>query len=336
MRESYLEWPPGSLTDAKSVLIDWNISARLEAIHRQQTTDATVKLPAADRVRLLNLANSMREDAVLITGLSAAESEVRRAPSNPDLIRYESRADLAAFYLSSGRDYLHHLLVGGESGGLQIESIGGSDSTFEALGLHRWVVVPYSALLKAVEIDILMSADPLEKLDRYRFFLERELQVSPSREGWVGFLLLAGRPQSKARARRLLKLDSSSGDLRDRVWGAAWDLLYTRMPSMVESSVFRGRVQLPLTFVTDDAALVDVLRGVTPVATVRNLIGTELTGDQLDFSELLPEAAELLLRYMGREARRINASSRGLTSRRIRRAMSISRQIEARLARAGK
>src|SRR5690606_36118561 len=121
-------------------------------LHRRQAAGEPINTATPEMARLRNLADSIPEDAVLITGLSAAESEVRRFARAADSARYSSRADAAAFYLSAGRSYLSHLLAGGASGGLVIESAMDPAASTPLEPLRRWIVVPYAALLKAVVI----------------------------------------------------------------------------------------------------------------------------------------------------------------------------------------
>jgi hypothetical protein len=189
------------------------------------------------------------------------------------------------------------------------------------------MAVSYSALLKAVEVHLSHTGSVEEKVDAFRFFLERILKASPSREGWVGFLLLGGMPESQQRARRLLKIDGKS-NLFDSIWGATWDLWYTRMPTMVQQSIFSARVKTPLTFVTDDEALVQVVAGLRESFPIRNVLGTEFGADQPDFDELVPAVRPLVQGYMARDGNRVITSSRGITRATMRGAQYEARQLE--------
>ncbi|EPR75370.1 hypothetical protein ADILRU_2326 [Leifsonia rubra CMS 76R] len=99
------------------------------------------------------------------------------------------------------------------------------------------------------------ASNPRDDVDAYRFWLEHELKFAPSRESWLGFDFLGGIPTEAAKVRRLLKLDSSIGELSDRVWGASWDLFYTRMVRLVAQAPYKRVVPNPLVFVTDDSGL---------------------------------------------------------------------------------
>jgi hypothetical protein len=327
MRESYFQVPADSLTSAQSVLLDWNISARIEHLHRRQASAEPLNTSTPEMIRLRNLADSIPERAVLITGLGAAEPEVRRLPRGEDLDRHTSRADAASFYLSEGRSYLRSLLDGGASGGVSIKPAPDAPPPVSLDPLRRIIAVPYAALLKAVQIDLLSVGSAEQKVDEFRFFLEHVLKASPSREGWVGFLLLGGTPENRQRARRLLKLDSK-GDVLEKVWGAAWDLMYTRMPIMVQLPVFHGRVQLPLTFVTDDSALLDAIDGLTGSVQFRNDRGIDLAGDEVDIDAVLPSVAATLRSYMARDGKRVALRSRGLTNSVMSRGVYEARRIE--------
>ncbi|CAN5521913.1 hypothetical protein BH09ACT4_BH09ACT4_12550 [soil metagenome] len=327
MREHYFDLPVGGLTSARSVLLDSNISSRVEHLHRRQQAGRRIDPLAPEMIKLRNLADAIPADAVLITGLSALEAQLRRMPRETDNERYNSRADAAAFYLSSGRDYLRTLLAGDIGRGLTIESAPGTAALAPLDPLRRWMAVSYSALLKAVEIHLAHTGSAEEKVDAFRFFLERDLKASPSREGWVGFLLLGGLPESKQRARRLLKIDSR-GNLFDNVWGATWDLWYTRMPTMVQQSIFQARVKTPLTFVTDDDALIQVVAGLRDSFPIRTALGTEFGADQPDFDMFVPGVRPLLAAYMARDGNRVITRSRGIARATMRGAQYEARQLE--------
>lgn len=327
MRERYFDLPAGSLTSARSVLLDSNISSRVENLHRRQQEGGKINSSTPEMTKLRNLADAIPADAVLITGLSALEAQLRRLPRETDDANYNRRADAASFYLSSGRDYLRSLLDGKYGRGLTIESAPGTAPLAPLDPLRRWMSVSYSALLKAVEIHLTYTGSAEEKVDAFRFFLERVLRASPCREGWVGFLLLGGLPESQQRARRLLKIDSR-GNLLDSVWGATWDLWYTRMPTMVQQSIFSARVKSPLTFVTDDEALVDVVAGLRESIPIRNAMDAEFAADQPDFDVFLPGVRPLLEEYMARDGTRVITRSRGITRATMRGAQYQARQLE--------
>lgn len=304
----------------------------MERFHKQQLRGDPIDGTSIEAIRLRNLALSIPVGAELISAVSASEPETRRRQTVGDSARYDSRADLASFYLTEGREYLLALLDGQPSGGLVIQSndSGRRDDTFEVM--REWLQVSYAALLKAVEIDRTSMSPPADKVDTLRFWLEHQLGVSPSREAWLGFLLLAGPPRERQMVRRLLKLDSRA-DILDSIWGAAWDLMYTRLPSLYEQSMFRKHARLPVTFVTDDSALIDAVASIVPTLGVVNAHGVEFTGDEIDTSAMSEEVLQVLRPYMAREGERILMRSEGMTTQVLRRAAYEVRRGEQALLR---
>lgn len=323
--------PANGLSSARSVLLDWNISARIENIHKRQLAGTPLNLGAAEITRLRNLALSIPSGASVIGIFSAAEPETRRLAREPDQQRYNARADAASFYLTEGRDYLLHLLDGGESGGLVIES---EDIAVDAwvTWLRSWFMVPYAALLQSVVIHNEALATPEERIDRYRFWLEHELRVSAGKEAWIGFCLLAGERDHPDRVRRFLKLNGSA-DICESVWGATWDLMYSRLPAVLSQRLFRSHVDLPAVFMTDDEALVDVLDHLSPTLGVENARGVEFTGGQVPIEDLDERVHPMVRAYMYRQRQRVLLRSEGITPKVMRRAEYLARLAERRLSR---
>jgi hypothetical protein len=330
MREKYFEMPPGLLTTAGTVMLDWNISARIANIHRRQAKFEQLNLSAIEMGRLRNLVSAIPPEAEILGAFGAAEPETRRTTGLPDVDRYNQRTDIASVYLSKVPDYLLHLLAGGVSGGLTIESEP-DDVPYEPKMLRSWFMVSYAALLKAVAIDRENGLSRVERVDRFRFWLEHELRVSASREAWIGFLLLAGVGDYADRARRLLKA-GGSGDIRDSVWGATWDLMYTRIPAVMAQPAFRGEWKLPIVMVTDDSGLVDALTGIRTVYIVENAHSVGFSGDEVDVSALHDDVRLIVRSYMSRERERMMHHSRGMTRAVLKRAAYLARRSESEIA----
>jgi hypothetical protein len=330
MREVFFELPANGLGSANSVLIDWNISSRIAALHKRQLESSPLNLSAVAMTRLRNLALSIPAEAQVISIFSAAEPEIRRLESIADPARYNTRADAASFYLTEGREYLIHLLDGGETGGLVIESEIMPVDGWVAW-LRSWFTVSYAALLQAVVIHNEAIADPEERVDRFRFWLEHELKVSASREAWIGLCLLAGVGETPGRVRRFLKLDGS-GDIRDSVWGATWDLMYSRLPGMFALPAFRQYADPPAVFVTDDEALVQVLEHLSPAFGVENAVGLQITGGAIPIDLLDPRVHQTVRAYMDREKRRVLMRSEGMTPAVRSRAKYLARKAQSQLS----
>lgn len=330
MRETFWEIPYCGLTAAGTLVLDWNISKQLSSIHRWQERFEPVRLSSPESTRLWNLVSSLPEEVEILGALAAAEPETRSSSLSADIDRYNLRNDVAAVYLSRFPDYLLHLLDGGKSSGLVLEPVP-DDAPFSPHPLRDWFMVPYAALLMAVAISRNPNRSRADRIDDYRFWLEHELKVSPGHEAWIGFKLLGGKGDVPAQAARLLKLGSSK-DLANSIWGATWDLMYTRMPEMMALPPYRGQWRLPLVFVTDDTALVEALGGRIASLAVVNDRGVALNGSQLDLELLHDDAAAIVRPYMRRETQRVLSNSRGLNAGMMKRAARLARSLERQLA----
>lgn len=326
MRSAYHEVPEGSLASAGTVMLDWNISARIANIHRRQSTFEPLNLNAIEMERLRTLVNTIPVGAEILSAFGAAEPETRRMHTESDVARYNERTDVASVYLSQLPQYLLHLLDGGESNGLVIDSEL-DEIPFKSDAIRSWFMVSYAALLKAVAIERESGLSRVERVDRFRFWLEHELRVSASRETWIGFLLLAGRGDHPGRARRILKI-GKTGDVCDSVWGATWDLMYTRIPSVLAQPMFRGAWKLPITFVTDDSGLVEAMASTKTVLTFENAQGVAFSGDQVDLAVLHEDVWPLVRSHMARQSEHVMLRSQGMTTKVLRRAAYLARRLE--------
>lgn len=310
-------------------MLDWNISNRIANIHRRQTNFQPLNLSTVEIERLRNLLEALPEDVDILSAFAAAEPETRRTARAVDSDRYNERADIASVYLSHVPDYLLHLLRGGVSGGLVIESHPDGE-TYQPEVFRRWFMLSYAALLKAASIYREGRGARTDRVDDFRFWLEHELRFAASREAWVGFMLLGGTGDHPGKMRRFLKLDGS-GDLRDSVWGATWDLMYTRIPSLMATPNFRGLWKLPMVFVTDDTALVEALAGITTPLIAENANGVYFSGDSMDLTALHEDVRPIVRDYMRREIKRVMTASNGISDTASNRAAYLARRIERHL-----
>ena len=326
MRRAYLELPAGSLATAGTVMLDWNISARIANIHKRQLSFQQLNASAIEMDRLRSLVSAIPPGAEILSAFGAAEPETRRMQAVSDIDRYNQRTDIASVYLSQAPEYLLHLLDGGESGGLVIDSPP-DDAPLKPDVLRSWFMVSYAVLLKAVALEHEKGLSYVERVDQFRFWLEYELRVSASREAWIGFLLLAGVGDQADRARRILKVGKNV-DICDSVWGATWDLMYTRIPTVLAQPAFRGTWRLPIAFVTDDTGLVDALASTRTVFTVENAHGIAFSGDEVDVTVLHEDVRPLVRSHIARQRERVLLHSQGMTTSILRRATYLARGLE--------
>lgn len=310
-RSTYFDIPRGGLAWAGTVMLDWNISARIENIHRRQARFEPLNLTSVEIERLRHLVLTMPRGAAILGAFAAAEPETRRTARAPDVDRYNTRTDVASVYLAQVPDYLLHLLDGGESGGLLMDSVA-DDFPYEPDPFRAWFMISYATFLKAASLHREHLNSRRERVERFATWLEHELRISPGQEAWIGFKLLAGRGDQPGKAERLLKLGPPQG-VADAVWGATWDLMYTRIPRMMNMPLSLETWPLPISFVTDDAALVDAFDGSRSPFLVTNANGVTLGGGHLDLTLLHDDAQPTVRDYLKRERLRVLTRSPGLT-----------------------
>lgn len=325
-RSTYFEIPLGGLPWAGTVMLDWNISARIENIHRRQARFEPLNLTSTEIQRLRRLVLAIPRGAAVLGAFAAAEPETRRAPQAHDVSRYNARTDVASVYLAQAPGYLLHLLDGGDSGGLVIDSVA-DDYPYEPDPFRAWFMISYATFLKAASLHRERLNSRRERVERFATWLEHELRVSPGQEAWIGFKLLAGRGDQPGKAERLLKLGRPRGSA-DAVWGATWDLMYTRIPAMMTVPPLRGTWPLPILFVTDDAALVDVFDGRSSPFLVTNANGVTLDGGHVDLTLLHDDVQPIVRNYLKREKLRVLTRSPGVTDDAMNRAAALAQSLE--------
>lgn len=329
-RSTYFDIPRGSLAWAGTVMLDWNISARIENIHRRQARFEPLNLASAEIERLRHLVLAIPRDAAILAAFAAAEPETRRTAQAHDVDRYNTRTDVASVYLAQVPHYLLHLLDGGESGGLVMDSVA-DDLPYEPDPFRAWFMISYATFLKAASLHREQLNSRRERAERFATWLEHELRISPGQEAWIGFKLLAGRGDQPGKAERLLKLGRPRG-VADAVWGATWDLMYTRIPLMMNAPPLLGRWPLPISFVTDDAALVDAFDGSSSPFLVTNANGVTLGGGHVDLTFLHEDVQPIVRDYLKREKRRVLTSSPGLTDDSMNRAAGLAQALATHFA----
>jgi hypothetical protein len=326
-RETFHEYPTSSLAHARTVMLDWNVSARLEAIHKAQLADEAISIGAEQGLRLRHLVEAIPSDAKLVTAVGAAEPELRPAATLMNVEKFNRRANIPAFYLDSWGDYLLHLLDGGKSELRELPPVT-NEATDEAKGLHPWLVTAYAALLKAADIKRRSNGSAPERAEEYRFWLEHEFKGAPSREAWLGFVLLGGSPSHAQGVSHFLKLTRGGGSRPADIWGAAWDLSYTRLVGMVDHGQLKGSVAAPLCFVSDDNHLAEVMKSVSSVGAMAGVARSPFVADALDGTLLAPEVFDIFAAYAQRESKRVVERSKGLTRTLMNRAAYEALQLE--------
>ena len=105
MRKAYLELPSGSLATAGTVMLDWNISARIANIHKRQLSFQQLNASSIEMDRLRSLVSAIPPGAEILSAFGAAEPETRRMQAVSDIDRYNQRTDIASVYLSQVPEY---------------------------------------------------------------------------------------------------------------------------------------------------------------------------------------------------------------------------------------
>jgi hypothetical protein len=333
-RIAFHYYPRASAYEARTFVLDWNVASRLTAVYEGTTFSKDPRLQA----RLIDLDRRIPAGAKVIPGFAAAEPEARPTRDSFDASRLYSRTAIAIAMLEQGRGMMSDFLRGGIDpkqtvNPLQI-SAGRSGNPLELAKV--WIWPTYCVLLKAVVLEKTIQ-HPDERVDKFEFWLNHTLGYRPSREIWLGMLLLAGTPKGKDLARNLLKLNLASSQT-DRVadlWGGAWDVFYTRLPGFSTDPKFLGEFGRPFVLVTDDTKLDDAINAVHLIDTVSSQAGVQLGREYMQLDGLIdPDHRSRVEQALAKISKRITDRAKPLTVNALRRAVArqatiLERELEA-------
>lgn len=334
-RSEFLYYPKENADTAKTFLLDWNVASRLVSLHGGQrfTESSTTQ----ERIR--DLGRRFPSGGAAITGFAAAEPEVRPTPVGQDSERMVNRARIAVDMLEQGHDSFADFL----DGSVDPSSIVGIDTEPAAPGRadefgEIFVRPTYAILLKALALKLGGGASE-RMVDEYRFWLRAELEYRPTREVWLGMLLLAGSSKGRALVENMLKLGKAvSPEQRFKdLWGAAWDITYTRLVAFSADRSMWPELPRPFVFVTDDAKLYEAFEDVALVGMTRTASGVPAGLDHLPFEgfvdESLQDVVESAMSSLSSVAAAEKRSPNRIKSNAVSKAKSEARRLEGEISR---
>lgn len=321
-RIAFHYYPQASAYEARTFVLDWNVASRLTSVYEGTTFSSDPRIQA----RLIDLDRRIPAGAKVIPGFAAAEPEARPTRDSFDASRLYNRTAIAIAMLEQGRGRMSDFLRGGIDPKQVVTpremSAGRSGDPLELA--RFWIWPTYSVLLKAVVLEKTIQ-DPDERVDQFEFWLNHTLEYRPSREIWLGMLLLAGTRKGKDLARSLLKLNlaSSRTDRVADLWGGAWDVFYTRLPGFGADPNFLKEFGRPFVFVTDDTKLDDAINEVHLIDTVPTQSGVRLGREHMRLDGLIdPEHRPRVERALVNISRRITDRVKPPTGNALRRVVA--------------
>lgn len=334
-RSEFLYYPKRSAAKAQTFLLDWNVASRLVSLHGGQRFEGS----PATQERILDLGSRFPSGGAAIAGFAAAEPEVRPKPGGQDPERMVNRARIAVEMLERGHDHFPGFLDGsvGPKSIVQVDSEPASRSRIDEFG-DIFVRPTYAILLKALALK-LGGGSAESRVDRFRFWLRAELEYRPTREVWLGMLLLAGNSKGLALVENMLKLGKAlTPDQRFKdIWGASWDIMYTRLVGFSADRGMWPELPRPFVFVTDDAKLYEAFEEVLLIGMARTATGVSAGVDSLrveglveeSLSHSVQEAMESLSEVAAAERR----TSNRIKSHAVSKAKSEARRLEGEIRR---
>lgn len=273
-RHEFFYYPNSAQGGPKTIFLDWNVATRLESLYNGNTLSQSPEI----QQRLLNLAQIVSEDTVIVSGFAASEPEARPSDAPAQQERFNKRANIALELLKSPEHSLEKIMKGQISAKQLVDETTPTATEFEPQKFSNyWIRPNYVVLLKSFLLSH-KNISTVSKLEELRFFLKSEINYRPSRELIVGTLLIAGNNEGRSLATSLLKSEKTrtSEQRVNDLWGAAWDLFYSRLPGFQTASPIFGDLRSPSIFVTDDEKLLDTISGISLLGTLRDSHGLDI------------------------------------------------------------
>lgn len=288
--EKYSYFPSQYDGHIRSLLLDANITAHLDSIARKGSSFVGKDV----RPRMADLVKRLHDDVVVMPGLGAAESVLRRGEELPNFFNYYRRSRNAKRLLVDDRDMLLAWLNGDEvqpdsstSGeGEYLEE--DRDSDFKIV--RQDMIVPsYAMLLTAYKL-YLDKGKEVSHIRELQSFAE-EIYGRGSREFMLGCLLLAGNSNGRSMALNIMKLHDEKNlkDTLNALWNTSFDLTYSRIATQPLLPEFKELMPQPAVFVTDDRHLGTLLKIIQPVGAATSKGGGDMTADLIPMESLIRE-----------------------------------------------
>ena len=284
-RNTFLYYP--SVNDnqtPQTFYLDWNIATKINSLWNGNKFEGD----PTTRARLLDLADRFSDKCRVVGGFSAAEPETRPDGQSVNIERLYSRTANIIAMLEQGSSLFPKFLDGVIDPKDVIHPYNGPKESDPLYGLDDMFIRPcYVVLMKAVILRA-QENDVATRIRDYEFWLNHELKYRPSREIWLGMLLLAGNSNGLRLVSDILKLGKKRTPkerVRD-VWGATWDIFYTRITdASADPSILPGHKR-PFVFVTDDQRLYEAIKDIALVGFTPTHQG-ELGVDILEYDKYI-------------------------------------------------
>ena len=295
-REKFLFYPENSQPRARTFFLDWNVSQRLVNLYEGVLFSESPHV----QKRLLNLARNFPSEGAAVSGFGASEPEVRPNSSAVDTDRLHKRSAIPVAMLEDGHAHFEGFLKGelNPKEVIRLESIAETGSPFDmSVVRDAWIRPGWTILTKAFLLTQ-SGSGTASQIEQFGHFVNNELQYRPSREIWVGLMLIAGTNRAANTAQTLLKANKTQdrNQREKNLWGASWDLFSSRLADLGSDRSILPELPRPFTFVTDDSVQLDCLAGVALAATMPDPRGITLGIDELPVHEYIePEHQDAVL-----------------------------------------
>lgn len=285
----YKYFPEGYSGRIKTLLLDANITGHLDSIARRGSSykDAVVRNRMADMVRRLD------DDVMVMPGLGAAESVMRRGKDLREPSNYHRRSENALRLLKDDPIALPAWLNDDAHPGLSTldkDEHENAISDAEFLILRDNLIIPsYAVVLKAYQL-YLEHQSPVNSFRMLEAFAE-ELFLRGSRELMLGALLLTGNAAGREISLNIMKLreEKDSESTLNALWNTSFDLTYSRVATMPSLPELRNVIAQPAVFVTDDKHLGKLLKMIHPLGAISMPGGGGITADSVSMKAFLQE-----------------------------------------------
>ncbi|MFE5836689.1 hypothetical protein [Arthrobacter sp. NPDC056493] len=227
------------------------------------------------------------ESAVLI-GYAASEPEARPTGDPNDLDRQNYRMDVAQTFIRLGASGLQQIFDGSKDPTMIQISPHNEDRINPNQHAEQFLTASYCLLLKATSL-WLEGLRGLEGFRELAFFQKHELRFMPSREFLLGCGIFVGTGAHQQNCLTVLKLNKlrSGSATVSNIWGAAWDLHYSRLIDFGKGNNPILQIRPPAVFVTEDNRLADVLAATRSIA-----VGTMPDGQDIGYDGIHEEFFE--------------------------------------------
>lgn len=293
MRSQFIYYPSPDSKRIKTLLLDANITSILDRMAKlgSKFQDETI------RQRIKDLVGRLDKNVVILPGLGAVESVMRRTGKITEKHNYFERGANAMWLLNNNQQALKAGFEGIDSQ-LNPESKNFQKTTddFERLFsvvYDNEMLPSYAVVLKAYKLYLeekSMGRDAVSALSELELFAE-ELFGRGSRELFFGCLLLTGNSKGRQLALNIMKLHSERqcDKTLDCLWNTSFDLTYSRVAEMSSLPEMTYAMPKPTVFVTDDRRLGELLKLIKSLGGSTLPRGGGITASEANMRDLIDD-----------------------------------------------